>query len=109
MTVQEIDGGIIIVTDERMDSLHGPKLRDTVKEFSQERGVKLVIDMGKTLFLDSTGCGELLSCLKAVISKDGEMKIARPTPRILEIFQLTRLDKVFMIYDSVDSALESFR
>jgi anti-anti-sigma regulatory factor len=38
----------------------------------------------------------------------GDIKIARPTPQAFKVFQLTRLDRVFEIYDSVESAIESF-
>ena len=67
-----------------------------------------MIDMGETLFLDSEGCGGLVSSLRTLVNNHGEMKIARPTPKVYEIFQLTRLHRVFEIYDSVESAMESF-
>ncbi|MGO8877946.1 MAG: STAS domain-containing protein [Desulfomonilaceae bacterium] len=109
MKVQKRDGVTILVTDERLDSLDGPKLRDVVKQLlAQEPCLKLVIDMEKTLFLDSSGCGGLVSSLKTLMNNHGDMKIAGPTPKVLEIFQLTRLHRVFEIHDSVESAVESF-
>jgi anti-sigma B factor antagonist len=97
-----------IITAERLDALDWPKLKDEVKELAQECGVHLVLDMGKTLFIDSIGCGEIVSLHKTLTMNQGEMRIARPTPRVLEILQLTRLHRVFEIYDSVESAVESF-
>jgi anti-anti-sigma factor len=109
MKVEKRDGVTILITEERVDSLDGPKLRDAVKQLlAQEPCLKLVIDMGKTLFLDSEGCGGLVSSLRTLANNHGDMKIARPTPRVYEIFQLTRLHRVFEIYDSVESAVESF-
>jgi anti-sigma B factor antagonist len=75
---------------------------------AQEPYLKLVIDMGKTLFLDSSGCGGLGSSVKTLLNNHGDIKIARPTPSVFEVFQLTRLHRVFEIYDSVESAVESF-
>ena len=49
-----------------------------------------------------------MSLHKTLTMNQGEMRIARPTPRVLEILQLTRLHRVFEIYDSVESAVESF-
>ena len=84
-------------------------VQDVVKQLlDQEPCLKLVIDMGKTLFLDSSGCGGLISSLKTLKDNHGEMKIARPTSKVIEIFQLTRLHRVFEIHHSVESALESF-
>ncbi len=109
MKVEKIDGVTILITEERLDSLDGPKLRDVVKQLlDREPCLKLVIDMGKTLFLDSSGCGGLVSSLKTLKDNHGEMKIARPTPKVIEIFQLTRLHRVFEVHHSVESAVESF-
>jgi anti-sigma B factor antagonist len=108
MNVEHIDDVTIISTDSRVDSLDGPKLKDTVRELAQGQCLNLVIDMGKTIFLDSSGCGGLVSALKTLCSQDGDLKIARPTPRVIEVLQLTRLHRVFQIYDSVESAIKSF-
>jgi len=108
MKVEKRDGITILITEDRLDSLDGPKLRDVVKPLAQEPCLKIVIDMEKTLFLDSSGCGGLVTSLKTLVNNHGDMKIARPTPRVLEILQLTRLHRVFEIHDSVESAVESF-
>jgi anti-sigma B factor antagonist len=108
MNVEHIDSVTIITTENRLDSLDGPKLKDVVKALSQEPGLKVVIDLGNTLFLDSSGCGGLVSSLKTLLNNNGDIKIARPTPRVMEILQLTRLHKVFEIHDSVEIAMKSF-
>ncbi|MGO8881142.1 MAG: STAS domain-containing protein [Desulfomonilaceae bacterium] len=108
MKVEKRDGVTILITEERLDSLDGPKLKEAVKELAQEPSLKLVIDMERTLFLDSEGCAGLVSSLRTLANNHGDMKIARPTPRVYEIFQLTRLHRVFEIYDSVESTVKSF-
>jgi anti-sigma B factor antagonist len=108
MKVEKIDGITLLMTGERLDAIDGPRLKDIVKEISREAGVKLVIDMEKTLFLDSSGCGGLVSSLKSLSDNNGEMRIARPNPKCLEILTLTRLHRVFDIYDSIESAIQSF-
>ncbi len=108
MNVERIDSITIITTEDRLDSIDGPKLKDVVKALSQERCLKVVIDMEKTLYLDSSGCGGLVSSLKTLLNNNADMKIARPTPRVIEILQLTRLHRVFEIHDSLESAIKSF-
>jgi anti-sigma B factor antagonist len=108
MKVEKRDGITILITDERLDSLAGPNLKDVVKDICQESAIKLVIDMEKTLFLDSSGCGGLVSSLKTLLNSNGEMRIARPNPKCLEILRITRLHRIFEIHDSVESAMESF-
>jgi anti-sigma B factor antagonist len=108
MKVEKRDGITILVTEERLDSLDGPRLKEVVKDICRESGIKMVIDMEKTLFLDSSGCGSLVSSLKTLLNNNGEIRIARPNPKCLEILRLTRLHRVFAIYDSVERAVESF-
>jgi anti-sigma B factor antagonist len=108
MNVEHIKDVTIISPEARLDSLDGPKLKDVVKKLPQESGLKVVIDMGQTLFLDSSGCGGLVSSLNTLLNNNGEMKIARPTPRCEEILRLTRLHRLFEIHDSVESAINSF-
>ena len=108
MKVEKRDVITILVTEERLDSLDGPRLKEVVKDICRESGIKMVIDMEKTLFLDSSGCGSLVSSLKTLLNNNGEIRIARPNPKCLEILRLTRLHRVFAIYDSVESAVESF-
>jgi len=69
----------------------------------------LVVDMGQTLTLDSSGCGSLISAFKTLLNNNGEMKIARPNPKCLEILRLTRLHRIFEIHDTVEAAVHSFR
>ena len=60
MKVQEVDGVTIISSEEVLDILHGQRLNDTIKELRPKGGLKLVVDMEKTIFMDSKGCGVLL-------------------------------------------------
>lgn len=107
MHVEKIQGVTVLSTDDRLDGVAGPKLKELVKELAQESGMKLVIDMVNTTYVDSSGCGALVASLKAIVKNHGDMKIARPGPQTLTLLQFTRLHKVFQIYDSLESAVES--
>jgi anti-sigma B factor antagonist len=108
MNVERIDDVTIVSPEARLDSLDGPKLKDVIKGLAQKPGLKVVIDMGNTLFLDSSGCGGLVSSLKSLLDNDGQMSIARPTPKCQQILRLTRLHRLFDIHDSIESAIKSF-
>ncbi|TKB97900.1 STAS domain-containing protein [Pedobacter cryophilus] len=66
---------------------------------------KLVIDMSNIKYMDSSFIGALVAGLKHVLSKNGEMGLVNIQDDVLALFELTRLDKVFKIYDSVEDAL----
>ena len=108
MEILERDGITIITTDERLDAVVAPQLKDAVKSLAEQSKMRLIIDLAKTRFIDSSGCGALVASLRALIKNNGDMKIANPSPQAKTLFQLTRLHRVFEIYDDVAGALKSF-
>ena len=108
MEVQQKNGVTVIIMDERFDATVAQKLKDTVKNLAEQSKIQLVIDLSKTRFIDSSGCGALVASLRALIKNNGDMKIAGPSPQAKSLFQLTRLHKVFEICDDVELAIRSF-
>lgn len=109
MEVLEKDGITTITTDERLDAVVAPQLKDMVKKLAEEQKMKLIIDLAQTRFIDSSGCGALVASLRALLKNNGDMKIARPSPQAKTLFQLTRLHRVFEIFDDVEGARSSFK
>ena len=67
----------------------------------------LLVNMEKVDFLDSTGLGVLVGGLKRVRAHDGSLELVCTQERILKIFRITGLTKVFGIYASVEEAKEA--
>ena len=63
-----------------------------------------MIDLEGVDFLDSTGLGVLVGALKRVRSHEGTLALVCTQERLLKIFRITGLAKVFPIYDSVEAA-----
>ena len=61
----------------------------------------LVIDMEAVEFLDSTGLGVLVGGLKKVRAHDGSLELVCNQDRLLKIFKITGLAKVFVIHDAL--------
>lgn len=108
MEVQKKGQITIIITDERLDAVVAPQLKEMVKKLAEQSKMRLVIDLAKTRFIDSSGCGALVASLRALLKSNGDMKIAGPSPQAKTLFQLTRLHRVFEIFDDVDQAVKSF-
>ena len=64
----------------------------------------IVIDLEAVEFLDSTGLGVLVGGLKKVRAHDGSLDLVCTQERLLKIFRITGLAKVFVIHDSVGLA-----
>lgn len=70
---------------------------------------KLVLDMAQIEYMDSSFIGALVAGLKNVLSKGGEMALININPDVMALFELTRLDKVFKIYDNKEEAILALR
>jgi anti-sigma B factor antagonist len=98
-TVVEVGGEIDVYT--------APKLREQLVDLVNAGRYHLVVDMEKVEFLDSTGLGVLVGGLKRVRAHDGSLRLVCTQERILKIFRITGLTKVFPIHDSVSEAVDA--
>jgi anti-sigma B factor antagonist len=96
-TVLDVGGEIDVYT--------APKLRERLVELVSEGHYKIIVDMTKVEFLDSTGLGVLVGGLKRVRSHDGQLALVCNQERIYKIFRITGLTKVFPIHETVDAAV----
>lgn len=94
--VLEIGGEIDVYT--------APRLREKLIELVSEGSYHLIVDLERVDFLDSTGLGVLVGGLKRVRSHDGSLQLVCTQEKILKIFRITGLTKVFPIHDSVRAA-----
>ena len=64
----------------------------------------VVVDLSRVEFLDSTGLGVLVGALKRLRAAGGNLALVCGHERLLKIFRITALDRVFALYDTVDAA-----
>jgi anti-sigma B factor antagonist len=102
-TRQQGEYTIVEVTGE-IDVYTAPKLRECLVELADGGHHQLVVDMEKVDFLDSTALGVLVGGLKRVRAHEGSMELVCTSERLLKIFRITGLTKVFSIHDSVAGA-----
>ena len=68
------------------------------------RRLDLIVDFSKVDFIDSSGLGMLVSLFKLMNGK-GDMALCSLNPGIMNMFTLTRMDRIFRIYPDKSSAL----
>ena len=99
-------GDVIVVKVhvERLDAYLAPEFKAKLVHLVQSGHERIVIDMATLEFIDSSGLGALIAGLKALGGR-GEIVLCGITPRLLSLFQLTHVDKLFHIFDSVEVAV----
>ena len=104
LDVSEHDGTTVLAVRGEVDVYTAPRLRERLIELVSQGSHQVVVDLEGVDFLDSTGLGVLVGGLKRLRSHDGDMILVCTQPRILKVFEITGLTKVFSIHDSVESA-----
>lgn len=74
----------------------------------QADGVNMILDFCNVRFLSSAVLGLLIKISKKVYEKDGQLRLCNIDPKIYEIFEITRLIKIFDICKNLEEATESF-
>jgi anti-sigma B factor antagonist len=95
----------ILAVKGEIDVYSAPRLREKLVELVSQGHRQIVVDLEGVDFLDSTGLGVLVGGLKRVRAHDGSLDLVCTQERILKIFRITGLTKVFGIHDSVDEAI----
>ena len=107
VTSREESGRTVVEVGGEIDVYTAPTLRERLNELVSSGHHHLVVDMEKVDFLDSTGLGVLVGGLKRVRSHDGSLQLVCTQEKILKVFRITGLTKVFPIHASVAEAVGS--
>lgn len=98
---------IVIEVSGEIDVYTAPQLREQLVTEVDNGYHHIIVDLQGVEFLDSTGLGVLVGGLKRVRQKGGSLQLVCPHERLVRIFEITGLTRVFSIHDTVDEALRS--
>ena len=90
---------------ENLDAGNVKAFRDAIQPLTASREIVL-LDMAPLSFIDSSGLGALLSCLRAMNGKGGQLRLFGMTKPVKALFELVRMHRIFAIYNSREEALE---
>jgi len=105
LEVTEQDGVAVLGVHGEVDVSTAPRLRQQLVEMATSGHDRVVVDLEAVDFLDSTGLGVLVSGLKRFRTVGGDLLLVCTQRRILKVFEITGLTKVFSMHDSVAAAV----
>jgi anti-sigma B factor antagonist len=111
MKLNEKSVADIIVLELSGKIMGGPDaslLNDKLHELVEAGKIKVVVDLGKVNWMNSSGLGILIGAMTTIKNNNGELKLANVTERIKSLFIITKLITVFESFESVEEAVESF-
>lgn len=106
--IQEQIGGIVLqLKGQFIGGEETSQLRDTLKELSDNQKNKLIIDLEKVTYLNSTALGVIIAAHASYVKRDGKVVLCNVSKSIENLFVITKLTLVFPIFESLEEAIKS--
>jgi anti-sigma B factor antagonist len=82
-----------------------PRVSASLGAMIEQKPPRLVVDMTKVSYIDSSGLAVLIEGMQNVEAYGGKFILAGIQENVMPIFEIARLDQVFIIFPHVDAAL----
>jgi anti-sigma B factor antagonist len=102
ITVLDMDGKITIGEG-------SITLRTAIRRLLEEGKKKILLNLAKVGYIDSSGIGELVSSYTAINNGGGQLKLLNLTQKLQDLLTITKLLTVFDVYESEGEALAGFK
>jgi anti-sigma B factor antagonist len=103
-----LDSNITLIQlDGRLDARSSPHVRATLQELLENDRLKIIIDLDKVPFIDSSGSAALVSGLRMARTKGGNIALSGAQSQAQIVFRLTMLDRVFPVHPTYQEAAQS--
>ena len=105
--VQAKDGTPVFELIGSLDIATSPAVRAALTDASERGDHRLIVDLHKVEFLDSTGLGALIGAQRRAREFEGEVRLVAKEGQILRLLRITGLLKVFAVYPTIEDALKN--
>jgi len=110
INTQMTDDQIPIVALKGEIDLHTcAEMRDTLRDLIEKGHHQIVINLAEVPYLDSAALGVMVDAVRRVREHEGGISLVSTTPFVRRAFEITRLVKIFQLYESNNAALEEIR
>ncbi|MBP9952392.1 MAG: STAS domain-containing protein [Cypionkella sp.] len=102
----ETRGDILVVhaNQERIDAAVAIQFKEKMREFAQASSPRVILDMSKVAFLDSSGLGAVVAIMK-LLGPERKLELSGLTATVQKVFRLTRMDSIFIIHATLPDGL----
>jgi len=108
LTTEQTDAGTaIIALSGEVDLYTAPELKEELVRVIDAGARGVVVDLSRTTFIDSTTLGVLISGVKRLRPNGGSVELVVTDENIRKIFEITGLDRVFLLHDERRAALRA--
>ena len=108
-TEREVGDVTIVDVEGRISLGEGSQsLKDEIKSLVERGQEKVILNLGATMYFDSSGIGELISGFTSLSNHGASLKLLNLTKRLEDVLQITKLYTIFETFDDEAKAIASF-
>lgn len=108
VTILDLKGRISVGEALAFGPGSGLILGDVIRDLANKGQTKILLNLKDVRYIDSSGLGDLVRSVTSLRRQGGDLKLLSPAPMVLEVLQITRLDKILDIKDDESLAVQSF-
>jgi anti-sigma B factor antagonist len=97
---------VVKVLDPRLDAKEAVDFKAKMVEYISSGHHTIILNLAEVRFIDSSGLGAIVSALK-LLGRDGDLVLCGVTDPVMNVFKLTRMDRVFPMFPSESDALDA--
>lgn len=101
------DVTVALVPVEELDASNAAEFKRVIAPLL-DTNTRLVLDLSRLRFVDSSGLGAFISCLRKMNAQGGDLKLCGLSKQVRALFELVRMHRVFDIYGTRDAAVNAF-
>lgn len=105
---REVNNVVIFDISGEIDLYNAPRLKNAILQNIDNKKYNIIINFLKVNYIDSSGIGSLISSLSNLKKNQGTLKIINISPAVKKVFELTRLNNFFEIFDTEKEAIVSY-
>lgn len=98
---------VVVLEESRLDASIAPEFKQQMEQIINGDNTQLILDISQLNFMDSSSLGAMVGVLKT-LGNHGKMVVVGASGVVLDLFKLTRMDKVFTLEETLEAAKESF-
>ncbi len=102
-----MDVAVVEIREKALDASNSESFKKSVAE-TLEGFQKVIIDLSRVEFIDSSGCGALLSCLRQMGDRKGALRICGVQKNVQRLFELVRMNRIIDIFPTKEDAIKNF-
>jgi len=102
------NGLTVCYIDGEIDINSSPDIKKAFDKFTSKKTPKIIINLAKVAYVDSSGLATLVEILKNMRSYGGKMRLVSMSSKINSLFEITKLNKLFEIIESEEEAISTF-